>query len=347
MTDLAVQPIAFAEPVHAPPLASWTRRVVATFLDGAIFTGTTWLVLGAAAGGPSLTPGTSSDPGSGAADAVSWVSSPWLVGLVVVMLALQGYTGATPGKRVAGVAIVRTTDGRPTGLFAAAARVVAHLLDAIFLVGYLRPLWNAKGQTFADSIVGTLAVQTREPAAHPWFARFRHGPSARRSTAVSVAAWAVCVLGAGFTTTTYGTGSTSDESLPCRTAAVPATPSATATATLETNQHVERRLWITRESTEPGALRITWTVDDPGGSAAGVQVETDVVDASGSIATTDSSTPAVIRADAGRTVLDAATVEGAELARVGPGWTANARLLVDGKVVAACTVDGSGWTVGG
>ena len=122
------------------------------------------------------------------------------------MLALQGWTGATPGKRVAGVAVVRVSDGLPVGFLASALRVVAHLLDAIFLIGYLRPLWNARKQTFADSIVGTLAVQTREPPAHPWFARFRREPSALGSTVVSVAALAVCVLGVGFSTATSSWG---------------------------------------------------------------------------------------------------------------------------------------------
>ena len=163
VTDTATLPVDLPAPIDGPPLASWTRRVIAALLDGAILSGATWAVLGSDGSSPSLTPTFS----AGAAAGIAWFTSPWLVGLLVAMLALQGWTGATPGKRVAGVAIVRASDGLPVGVLASGLRVVAHLLDAIFLIGYLRPLWNDRKQTFADSIVGTLAVQTREPRGAP------------------------------------------------------------------------------------------------------------------------------------------------------------------------------------
>ena len=85
-------------------------------------------------------------------------------------------------------------------------RVVAHLVDAILLIGYLRPLWNAKRQTFADSIVGTIVIATREPAPHPRIAGSRRAPSALGSAVVTVAAVAVCVLGIGFSMPVHSWG---------------------------------------------------------------------------------------------------------------------------------------------
>ena len=197
MTDTIVLSPDLASPADAPPLASWSRRVVAALLDGAILGGATWVVLGSGGLAPSLAP-TFGPSDAGDVGLVAWFTSPWLVGLVLGMLMLQGWTGATPGKRVAGVAVVRVADGVPPGVFASGMRVVAHLVDAFLLIGYLRPLWHARRQTFADSIVGTLVIQTREPPPHPWFARFRRAPSAAGSTSVSMLALAVCVLGVGF-----------------------------------------------------------------------------------------------------------------------------------------------------
>ena len=283
MTDTAALSTDLATPVDAPLVASWSRRAVAALLDWAILSGATWLVLGSGGVAPSLQP-TFGGPVAGAADPVSWFASRWLVGLVVAMLVLQGWTGATPGKRVAGVAVVRVSDGRPAGFVAAGLRVVAHLLDAILLIGYLRPLWNARRQTFADSMIGTLVIQTREPAAHPWFARFRHEPSAVGSTVVSVAAFAVCVLGVGFSTSSSSWGGEWESAVPC-----------VEDGTWSRRQPPRRRRvrgtldegrpWIDREvdgDVEKG-LRITWALAAPGGQLDGARVETDIRRADGSV----------------------------------------------------------------
>lgn len=37
-------------------------------------------------------------------------------------------------------------------------RIPLHLLDSIFLIGFLRPLWNNNRQTFADSITKTVVL---------------------------------------------------------------------------------------------------------------------------------------------------------------------------------------------
>ena len=331
-------PVDAPVPVDGPPLASWTRRVIAALLDGAILGGATWVVLGPAGSGPSLTP-TFEVGGTGGVDVDAWFTSPWLVGLLVAMLGLQGWTGATPGKRVAGVAIVRASDGLPVGLLASALRVVAHLIDAILLVGYLRPLWNVRKQTFADSIVGTLAVQTREPPAHPWFARFRREPSALRSTTVSVAAAGLCVLGLAFSSTQNGAASEYEAEVPCATGVPSVTASAQASRHVQT--FVDRRLWVARSSTEPAqtALSVTWTWADTGPTSARRSHEMDLLDAEGEVVSTlEQDVPFDHAA-----VLDPLRITPSELSAGGPGWTVESRLVSDGTTVASCTVSQDDW----
>lgn len=345
MTDIATLPTDVAAPVDRPPLASWSRRVVAAFLDDAILGGATWLVLGLDGQAPSLTP--SFPVGEGAGDSLSWVTSAWLVGVLVALLALQGYTGATPGKRVAGVAVVGEADGLPIGFVRSAARVLAHLLDAILLVGYLRPLWNAKRQTFADTLVGTLAIQTREPAAHPWFARFRREPSAGRSTVVSVGAVVLVVVGVGFSTTNVSGGSSDQAPVPCVDDGTVAGPTASADAAHTRSTSYERRLWVTRSTTDTQetGLGITWTVALPSSdlSLDSVHVETDLVSADGSVVTLTQDDVQATAWQDDRVVLGAVPVPQGDLDESGPGWTARSRLTVDGAVVGACTVDAADW----
>jgi Mce-associated membrane protein len=148
-----------------PAYTSWTRRIAAAVLDGGIGGGAAFLALGTSqamvrfidtylplADGQNL---------SGSA----WTDSGWLVGTVLVVFLMQAYLGATPGKLVVGQG-----DARPIGAARTAMRWFAHLLDAILMIGYLRPLWNARRQTFGDSIVSSVVLSTRRPRPHRRFA---------------------------------------------------------------------------------------------------------------------------------------------------------------------------------
>ncbi|MDQ0372271.1 RDD family protein [Cellulomonas humilata] len=346
MTDTAVLPPDLTMLVDSPPLASWSRRVVAALLDDAILGGATWLLLGSGVVAPTLTPGAVLGPSERDGlihSPAAWLASGLLVGIFLAMVALQGWTGATPGKRVAGVAVVRVSDGVPAGFFASGLRVVAHLIDAIFLIGYLRPLWNARKQTFADSIVGTQAIQTREPPAHPWFARFRRGPSAVGSTAVSVAAVAVCVLGVGFSTASSSWGGQWENPVPCADDRTLVTRTAYADVVRRGGTTQESRLWISRVTDEDvdKDLSITWTWTTPGG-APDALVETTLTRADGSTIeiTQDVTTTADL---SGAAVFDPASVPASDLREAGPGWTAQTRLVVGGEVVGSCSVDSADW----
>nr|WP_157837893.1 RDD family protein [Cellulosimicrobium sp. MM] len=99
------------EPAHGP-YASWSRRVVASLLDTAIAATVLFLAVGPAyevAWIPTISFGVSTEapvPGGG------W----WAFGTAAALLALQAWTGATPGKRTVGIVVVHDATGRPAGL---------------------------------------------------------------------------------------------------------------------------------------------------------------------------------------------------------------------------------------
>ncbi|MBI4882886.1 MAG: RDD family protein [Actinobacteria bacterium] len=71
-----------------------------------------------------------------------------------------GSTGQFWGHRGAGVRIVDATTGGPIGAGRAFGRQLAHFIDAMpCYLGFLWPLWDAKKQTFADKIVGTVSIR--------------------------------------------------------------------------------------------------------------------------------------------------------------------------------------------
>lgn len=122
-----------------PPLASWGTRALASIIDGVIIA-VAQLVVGV-------------------------ISRPLgqLVGLAILgyFLYMQGTTGATVGKGVMKIKVLREADGQVIGFGMSVLRYIAHIIDAIpCFVGYLWPLWDKKKQTFADKILSTVVVQS-------------------------------------------------------------------------------------------------------------------------------------------------------------------------------------------
>jgi uncharacterized RDD family membrane protein YckC len=71
----------------------------------------------------------------------------------------QGATGQSLGKQVMGTKLVSAGTGAPIGFGPAFVRQIAHVLDGLpFHLGYFRPLWVARRQTFADSICDAVVV---------------------------------------------------------------------------------------------------------------------------------------------------------------------------------------------
>lgn len=171
-TEAATTPLAPPSPgVPRDLTASWIRRVVAVLLDEALLGAAAFL---AAAVVPVSVP--SYVPSFQVMEPVAsrWHDSGAVVALVVLVIAMQAYLGSTPGKIVMGIAVVRSTDGRPVGMIRTLLRLVAHVLDGILMIGYLRPLWNLERKTFADSLAGTVVLRTDRPL--PFAARREPGP---------------------------------------------------------------------------------------------------------------------------------------------------------------------------
>lgn len=171
--------------------ASWGRRVVAALMDSAVLGAVAWFAAGDGIAAPTLQP----TVGLGAPDPAPepWTSSAVVVGAWLALLVVQGLTGQTPGRRVMGIAVVRTADGQgpadgPPGVLRSVARWCAHLLDAILLIGYLRPLWHRERRTFADSLLAT-AVVRRPPV------RATATAAGRRAVAATAVAWVLVLVG--------------------------------------------------------------------------------------------------------------------------------------------------------
>jgi uncharacterized RDD family membrane protein YckC len=72
---------------------------------------------------------------------------------------LGGTTGQSIGKKALSLRLISEQTGQPIGPLMAFVRDICHLLDTVAcFVGWLFPLWDAKRQTFADKIIGTVVV---------------------------------------------------------------------------------------------------------------------------------------------------------------------------------------------
>lgn len=264
MSGIAVAPVGDAQlaDVVVPAYATWGQRVVAAILDNAILAGVTWLALGAGFTQPTLT------PGYGASGDAGWPDDPLIlvpIGAVAILLVLQALTGWTPGKLVVGIRVVREQSSAPAGLWTTLVRWVLHLLDAILLIGYLRPLWHQKRQTFADGIVRTVVVQ-----AVPDLPR-------KQGIAVYAAALVVVVLGLGYCLPINGGRSSASERVTACELDGPG-PFLTTGEILSGGsvwEERERRMWTVKvtRTAHPGAT-ITWA-SDPLVRDAGYRVEID------------------------------------------------------------------------
>lgn len=88
-----------------------------------------------------------------------WWLCAVLAGLVILAIVgnrivLPALTGWSVGRSVFGIEAVRRDGGRP-GVGRLLARDLAHLFDVVPPLGWLWPLWDARGRTFADIATGT------------------------------------------------------------------------------------------------------------------------------------------------------------------------------------------------
>ncbi|GAA5036955.1 hypothetical protein GCM10023258_39970 [Terrabacter aeriphilus] len=123
-------------------LASWPRRTLATAID---FLVTIYL--------PTLVHNQN----------LALVITAVLV--LINSVFLQARTYQSLGKVIMGVSLGRPLyyEGRPNEMarplyLRCLIRVLWHFFDLILFIGFLRPLWNARRQTFADSITHTVVM---------------------------------------------------------------------------------------------------------------------------------------------------------------------------------------------
>ncbi|MGI8684871.1 MAG: pentapeptide repeat-containing protein [Acidimicrobiales bacterium] len=140
--------------LSGPSLASWKQRALARLYDEAHGLA---IVAGATVLGLALQTLLHYE---GAFPVFAGLGAVAALGLQVRNLVVQGHTGQTPGKRRQGICVVRERDGLPIGPGRSVLRYALHILDTLpALLGWLRPLRNAKGQTFADTVLTTVVVR--------------------------------------------------------------------------------------------------------------------------------------------------------------------------------------------
>jgi uncharacterized RDD family membrane protein YckC len=134
-------PPGYAQPADTTPYASWGNRVVGALVDYFV-------------------------PGLVAAffyrvnTALGLLLELAVLGWAIYNKVLEGQTGQSTGKRIAGTKLISMTTGQPVGVGLAIGRYFVHILDAIpCYLGFLWPLWDAKRQTFADKILSTVVVK--------------------------------------------------------------------------------------------------------------------------------------------------------------------------------------------
>ena len=130
-----------------PPYANWGQRFLGTLVDWLIFAVPYVLYI----------VGMTSKNG-----ALLAIGALLLLGIFIWQLIREGRTGQTVGKQALGIRLVRESDGQPLGVGMAFVRRLAHFVDAIACyIGFLWPAWDAKRQTFADKICGTIVIRTQ------------------------------------------------------------------------------------------------------------------------------------------------------------------------------------------
>lgn len=234
--------------------ASWVRRVVAWLFDAAVVATVSFLATGRFQAAVAWIPW----PGGDAT--ASRPATGWALGTSAVLLALQAWTGHTPGKRAVHIAVVSSRDGRPLGIVATVARELLHLVDALLMIGFLRPLWHRRRRTFADSIVGSDVVVGRPAEALLWVAWLQRRIGRRLVTPKQVTdlATGICLVGVLALFSQHGAGT--GPAWSC--GGVPPTPGSVQATLVQTELATaswswERRLGITRSRlTDPAT--VTW-----------------------------------------------------------------------------------------
>lgn len=128
-----------------PPYANWGQRFLGTLVDGLVFLVPYLLILFA-----------------GDSVVIAIIGFLALLGLAIWQLIMEGRTGQTVGKKALGIRLLKEETGQPLGVGMAFVRRLAHFLDSIACyLGWLWPAWDAKRQTFADKVCGSIVIRSQ------------------------------------------------------------------------------------------------------------------------------------------------------------------------------------------
>ncbi|GIG64920.1 RDD family protein [Phytomonospora endophytica] len=148
---------------YPPPLADVGKRLLARILDGLIA-----VVITAAIVVPGLFLVDRVEEGTGRRTVVAFLVAALLLAPLAYETVLTAIWGATLGKRVMKLRVVRVADGGPVGWGRSILRSLAHwVLSLIPCVGYLDPLWclwdKPNRQTLHDKCVRTVVIRVDDP----------------------------------------------------------------------------------------------------------------------------------------------------------------------------------------
>ncbi|MFD5392694.1 RDD family protein [Streptomyces sp. NPDC127097] len=166
--------------------ASWGARLGAFLLDGLIIAAVPIIlyiiagVMAASSASSAANVDTSSCPPGDvqcisdayntAADSATPVGAlivmvlAWLImiGGTFFLIAKEGASGQTPGKKALGVKVIKEATGQPLGFGMTFVRYLCRYLNGLLCgLGWLWPLWDDKSQTWADKLAGTVVVSVK------------------------------------------------------------------------------------------------------------------------------------------------------------------------------------------
>lgn len=163
--------------------ASWGARLGAFLLDGLIIAAVPiilYIIAGVMAASSVSTPDYSScqtgdytcmqnaandaAASSTPVGAIIMIALAWLImiGGTFFLIAKEGASGQTPGKKALGVKVIKETTGQPLGFGMTFVRYLCRYLNGLLCgLGWLWPLWDEKSQTWADKLAGTVVVSVK------------------------------------------------------------------------------------------------------------------------------------------------------------------------------------------
>ncbi|MFJ8044737.1 RDD family protein [Kitasatospora sp. NPDC096147] len=138
--------------------AGWGSRVVARIID-TLTVGLIPMIIGFA-----MQPSIEIDPVTGVAETSgfgAYYAINFVLGVLVwaVLAWMKSSMGQSLGQKAVNIRMVREADGQKLSFGAAFGREALHILDYVCCIGFLWPLWDAKKQTFADKILGSVVVK--------------------------------------------------------------------------------------------------------------------------------------------------------------------------------------------